>query len=244
MKKNSSVMTIIFLLFLSLIIYWIQLTQFHSPRDTFFYLMQDLAFLPIQVALVTIALGKIIEEREKRERLNRTNMLVSAFFSEIGSDLMKQLISCVNTEEIAPYLNIKEEWSSKNFIKAANELKTIDILVDYKPKYFLELKEVLKEKRKLLMVIISNPVLLEHETFTDMLWAIFHLTDELIARDRVDDLPDTDISHLNNDIKRAFSYILIHWLGYMNHIKTDYPYLFSLEMRRNPLNKETEIIIK
>jgi len=245
MKKYSTIIAIIFLLVLSSIIYLIQLMLFNSPRDTFFNLMQDLAFLPVQVALVTIALSKMIGEREKRERLNKTNMLVSAFFSEFGIDLMRQLISCVNNlDEIAPYLNIKEEWSSKNYATASNELKTLKIIVESKPKYLLELREMLEKKRETLMVILSNPALLEQEAFTDMIWAIFHLSNELLARDRIDDLPDKDISHLNDDIKRAFRAILIHWIGYMKHIKINYPYLFSLEMRRNPLNKESEVIIQ
>lgn len=245
MKKYSTIIAIIFLLLLSSIIYLIQHMLFNSPRDTIFSLMQDLAFLPVQVALVTIALSKMIGEREKRERLNKTNMLVSAFFSEFGIDLMKQLITFVNNmDEIAPHLNITEEWSSKNYATASNELKTLKIIVESKPKYLLELREMLEKKRETLMVILSNPALLEQEAFTDMIWAIFHLSNELLARDRFDDLPNTDISHLNNDIRRAIQAILIHWIGYMKHTKISYPYLFSLEMRRNPLNKEAEIIIK
>lgn len=245
MKKNSTVITIISLLGISTIIYFIQFLQFNSPRDTFFYLMQDLAFLPVQIALVTVVVGKIIGAHEKRERLNKTNILVSAFFSEIGSELVRQLLSFVsNTEDIFPNLDIKEEWTSKDFVKAAETLKKQDIYVECTPQKLDNLKQLMEGKRRSIMFFLSNPMLLEHDSFTDMLWAIFHLTDELLARDDVYELPDTDIEHLSNDIKRAISSILIHWLGYMNHIKTDYPYLFSLETRRNPTNSDSEIIVR
>jgi len=245
MKKYSAVIVMILLLALSSIIYFVQLAQFHSPRDTLFYLMQDLAFLPVQIALVTIVIGKIIGTREKRERLNRTNMMVNAFFSEIGIDLMRQLLLCGGiAEELAPYLNIKSEWSSKDFLAAANSVKKQNINVDCTLKNLTDIKELLKEKRMLILVMLSNPALLEHEAFTDMLWAVFHLTDELLARNSLDDLPEADISHLNNDVKRALGAILIHWIGYMNHIKTDYPYLFSIEMRRSPVNRDAGIVVR
>ncbi|HHV65804.1 MAG TPA: hypothetical protein GXX46_12170 [Peptococcaceae bacterium] len=176
MKKYSTMITIIILLALSAIIYLIQLILFNSPRDTFFGLIQDLAFLPISVALVTVALSKMIEVREKRERLNKTNMLISAFFSEYGIDLMKKMILCVkNIEEIAPYLNVKEEWLARNFTTASNVLKTFKIVVESKSMCLVELKEILKKMRETLMVILSNPALLEQEAFTDMVWAVFHL---------------------------------------------------------------------
>jgi len=245
MKKNSTIITFIFLLALSSIVYLLQLTIFNTPRDTFFGLMQDLAFLPISVALVTIALSKMIEEREKRERLNKTNKLLSVFFSEFGIDLMRQLISCVsNMEEIASHLNIKAEWSSRNYDETIDVLKSLKIKVESKRICLVELKEMLGKKRGILIVILSNPALLEHEAFTDMIWAIFHLSDELLARERLDSLPNSDIGHLNNDIERAFRAILIHWVGYMKHVKKCYPYLFSLELRRNPFNKDAQIIVK
>ena len=78
--------------------------------------------MPISVALVTVALSKMIEEREKQERLNKTNKLISVFFSEFGIDLMRQLFSCVkNVKEISSCLNVKAEWS---LFYIYNRLKT------------------------------------------------------------------------------------------------------------------------
>jgi len=245
MKKNSTLTTIIFLLALSSAIYLIQISLFNSPKDTLFGLLQDFAFLPISVALVTVALSKMIEEREKQERLNKTNKLISVFFSEFGIDLMRQLFSCVkNVKEISSCLNVKAEWSLRDYDEASNKLKTLKIVVESKRMCLVELREILEKKRGILMVILSNPALLKHEAFTDMIWAIFHLSDQLLARDRFDNLPDTDINHLNIDIERALRAILIHWIGYMKHVRTCYPYLFSLELRRNPINEDAEIIVK
>ena len=108
----------------------------------------------------------------------------------------------------------------------------------------VELKALVNEKRLLLFVMLENPNLLEHETFTDMLWAIFHITDELMARAGFDDLPETDIKHLEYDIKRVYSSILLQWIGYMRHLKTDYNYLYSLEARKNIFAGGGSVIVK
>jgi 2-oxo-4-hydroxy-4-carboxy--5-ureidoimidazoline (OHCU) decarboxylase len=57
--------------------------------------------------------------------------------------------------------------------------------------------------------MLENPNLLEHDTFTDMLLAVFHVTEELIARETLNELPNSDVDHLTNDIDRAFKTLLI-----------------------------------
>jgi hypothetical protein len=47
-----------------------------------------------------------------------------------------------------------------------------------------------------LLGLMANPNLLEHESFTDLLWAVFHLTDELTHREDVSALADADLEHL------------------------------------------------
>lgn len=48
-----------------------------------------------------------------------------------------------------------------------------------------ELRGFLVEKRGVLLRLPENPILLDHETFTDLLWAVFHLAEELEYRPNV-----------------------------------------------------------
>jgi hypothetical protein len=41
---------------------------------------------------------------------------------------------------------------------------------------------ILLSKRDFLVALMENPNLLEHESFTDLLWAVFHLVEELAVR--------------------------------------------------------------
>ena len=246
MKRiNSNVLAVVLLVAISFLTYGLQLIRFNSPRDTFFYLLQDLAFLPLQVAIVTIVLNKFLSMREKNERLKKMNMAISAFFSEAGTDVIEKLIEfSKNTSEIKSTLDVVATWKSENFNKAKSIVKSYDFGIDSRFGDLNELKDVLKLKRYFLLTMLENPNLLEHDTFTDMLWALFHLTDELIARESLIDLPEADLDHLSIDIKRAFSTVLIEWIGYMEHLKSDYPYLFAMAVRKNPFNDNKSIIIR
>ena len=90
---------------------------------------------------------------------------------------------------------------------------------------------------------MENLNLLEHESFTEILRAVFHLTEELIARKDLQKLPATDKEHLANDIKRAYILLIDEWLGYGKYLQKDYPYFFSLIIRMNPFNENASPII-
>ena len=44
----------------------------------------------------------------------------------------------------------------------------------------------------------------EHESFTDLILALNHLTEELKARGDLTSLPPADVRHLTTDIKRGY----------------------------------------
>jgi hypothetical protein len=92
--------------------------------------------------------------------------------------------------------------------------------------------------------MLENPYLFEHDTFTELMQALFHLTEELRVRERLIDLPDTDYDHLSSDINRVYGLLVREWLLYMKYLKSNYPYLFSLAMRTNPFDVNASPIVK
>jgi hypothetical protein len=225
------------LLAISASIYFVQIEIFRRPRDTSFYFFQDLAFVPISVLMVTLIIDQVLRIREKRSLLKKMNMVIGAFFSEVGTDLLKQF-SCfdLHYDMIRMNLIITNKWSEQDFSKIKKQLKTFDYNLDSKKSDLAVLKNFLKGKRNFLLGLLENPNLLEHESFTDLLWAVFHLTEELNCRADTSGLPDTDYKHLSGDIKRAYMLLISEWLSYMKHLKVDYPYLFSLAVRTNPFD--------
>lgn len=107
-----------------------------------------------------------------------------------------------------------------------------------------DLKRFLVEKRQFLLNLLENPNLLEHETFTNLLWAVFHLTEELDHRTDLKGLPGSDYQHLAGDLKRVYCLLIAEWLAYMKHLKSEYPYLFSLALRTNPFDANATVEVK
>ena len=246
MKKiNSTVVIFLMLIGLSMGLYAIQLYLFHSPHDTYFYLLQDVAFLPMQVAIVTVVLQSMISTREKKERLKQLNIVISSFFGEVGTDIIVDLNGFNQDREgICEHLKIDGRWQKKDFAKAIEIVRAYDFPMDAREGDLTILKSKLIEKHSFYHIMLQNQNLLEHETFSDMLWAVFHLMDEMIARDSLSELPQADLQHLSLDIKRAYSTLLIEWINYMEHLQTEYPYLFSLAVRKNPFDKNRSVIFQ
>jgi hypothetical protein len=194
--------------------------------------------------MVTLIIDQVLRIREKRALLKKMNMVIGAFFSEVGTNLLKQFFAFdVSYNAIGDFI-VTDKWSEQNFSLAKKRLQDIVYTVDSRKGDLEVLKDFLTGKRNFLLGLLENPNLLEHESFTDLLWAVFHLTEELNSRTDIGGLPDTDYNHLSGDIKRAYILLIYEWLSYMKHLKTDYPYLFSLAVRTNPFDPNASPEVK
>jgi hypothetical protein len=133
---------------------------------------------------------------------------------------------------------LKADWPDKEFLEAAERIKSYQFNIVAQRSDMKVLRDYLVQKRDFLLGLLENPNLLEHDEFTELLWAVFHLTEELTVRKNLMATPDSDVIHLVSDAKRAYSLLIREWLRYMKHLKNDYPYLFSLAVRTNPFNPE------
>ncbi len=141
------------------------------------------------------------------------------------------------------YVNTaRDDWSDDEFRALALRLKGYDYSIG--DKIALEqLSCFLLGKRDFMLRLSENPNLLEHETFTDLLRAVFHLTEEFANRENITKLPVPDRDHLSGDVKRVYGLIVIEWVNYMNHLRLNYPYMFSLAMRTNPFDRKASAMI-
>ena len=107
----------------------------------------------------------------------------------------------------------------------------------------VKLKEFLSSKRGFLLALLENPSLLEHDRFTDLLWAVTHLDEELEARQLSVNLPLKDLEHIGGDIQRMYDHLASEWLDYVEHLKLNYPYLFSLILRTHPFQEHPSPLV-
>jgi len=229
---------------LSVLFYIVHYLIFRDVHQIFINLLSDIAFAFIQVLLVGLIINHLLTKREKQARMEKLNMVIGVFFSEIGNQLLSDFSkSDPNIDIIREELIITRTWSDEKFKSVIKRLKTYDFNVKIDKEEFAGMRNFLLEKSEFLLRILENPTLMEHESFTDLLQAVFHLTEELKFREHVIDVPKTDLNHLNIDAKRVYTLIIIEWLNYMDYLEFNYPYLFSLAIRTNPFDKNCSVIV-
>lgn len=219
---------------------------FHDAHHIFIYMIGDIAFLFLDVLLVILFIERVLALREKRAILNKLNMVIGTFFSEVGMELLKRFSEFTeNSAILEKSLEIQPHWSKKDFKQALLASQNFDYKITVDVKNLGSLRAFLIEKRNFLLRLLENPNLLEHERFTNLLWAAFHLAEELQFRgDKLESLPDSDYDHLAGDLKRAYSQLTGEWIVYTSHLKKSYPFLFSLAARINPMNPQASPIVK
>lgn len=209
--------------------------NFHSEMLRFF--LGDFAFLFLQVLVVTVFLETYLKRREQRIQRQKLNMIIGAFFSETGFELLGDIARIdAASEELRKNASPRSDWTHKDFEKARMAMATHIPEIVPTPEQLANINTLLKEKKKSLLALLTNQALLDHESFTDLLWSISHLADELAARGVFTSLPKNDIMHLSVDIERTYGILGITWLDYLEHLQSRYPYLYSLAVRNNPLN--------
>lgn len=233
------------LIVLSAIWYYIHYLLFHDLHHIFLYLVGDIAFVFVEVLLVTLILHELLAVKEKQTMLRKLNMVIGSFYSEAGVELMRHFARFdPKANEISRQLVIRNEWTRRDFDALARRLEQYDTELDMSRGDLEALKAFLAGRRQFLLVLLENPNLLEHESFSNLLWAVFHLAEELSHRKTMQGLPATDLTHLAGDIKRAYLQLLAEWLAYLRHLKSAYPFLFSLALRTNPFDPEASVIVK
>ena len=234
---NWQILLGIFLIVLSAVLYLFHYAIFRDSHHIFIYLLSDIAFVPIEVLLVTLIIHRLLNAREKRAMMKKMNMVVGVFFSEVGTALLT-LFSVFDPQsgKFGVKLLVASNWPEQEFSIVKKYVKNYDCKIEINRGDIEGLRDFLVRERRFLLALLQNPNLLEHESFTDLLWAVTHLTEELSHRKGLKNLPIADYEHLSGDIKRAYIMLITEWLAYMKHLKESYPYLFSLAVRTNPFD--------
>lgn len=232
------------LIALSALFYWLHYLLFHDAHHIFIFLVGDVAFVFIEVLMVTLIIHRVLDERERMNRLQKLNMVVGAFYNEVGTKLLGMLSQYdPKGEELKEKMTLGNEWSVGHFLEVRQWLPTHAYKIDMERVEWEKLKEFFHHRRSFLLRLLENPNLLEHEDFTEMLQALFHVVEELEARPGFTDLPEADYHHMSGDIRRVYGHLTEQWLRYMEHLKDNYPYLFSLALRTNPFDEEASPVI-
>lgn len=222
--KTSRRAEILILFAVSAVIYLLQILFFHDPHDTFFYIFQDMAFLPISIAIATIAVGAILDRRERREKLQGTRMLRSTFFTGIGAEILLELNDCAEPFCRNLLYSPADEAEVRSRQKTISEM---EFTVSLNEAVYESVKKKLTDNQTNLFVLAANENLMAEENFTKLLWGLFHLIDEFRLRGSWENLQASDIEHLDEDFAKVYRLLLINSVDNAWWLKNTYPNFYG-----------------
>lgn len=243
-KKRTNLIICAVLLTCAVSIYSIKIAVYGNIHGSFMFIFHALGILPVNLLLMTFIFNKLLTVHNKAEKKQKRDMLVGVFFSECGCKIVRLLAKLdKNRQELNECSHDLKFWEEEN---QPNILTTFE---QYKSDFYAtkedlaEIQKTLNGQHRYFLSLIDHPALVEHGAFSDLIWGLFHLEDELNHRPDLSKLPESDIEHLAGDIARVYENILVQWVNHIIYLKNNYPYLFSLAIRTSPFKPDCCAVI-
>ena len=233
-----------------IIIYGSNILVLKDPEHVISYIWTHLGFIPVDILIVAFVLDEIISKKEKEAMMEKLDMIMSTFFSEVGNDLISQLSSVNKHKADTSYLESIKSWDDKDYENKLKEIKNInipfraDITSEDREEYLTNIRNLLINKREFIVGLLNNPNLLEKEEFSKLLTAILHLDEELEHRPDLSKVTDVDFNHLNGDMERIYNILIHEWIYYLRYLNKHYPYMIALIIRTNPFDANADAYVK
>ena len=113
MKKHLNWMLSVSLILIiaSALAYTIHYLIFRDLHHIFIYMIGDFGFLFLDVLLVILLIERLLSRREKRSIMNKLNMVIGTFFSEVGLELLRKFSNFViNSQNLEKQLEFSPDW--------------------------------------------------------------------------------------------------------------------------------------
>ena len=233
-----------------IIIYGSNILVLKDPEHVISYIWTHLGFIPVDILIVAFVLDEIISKKEKEAMMEKLDMIMSTFFSEVGNDLISQLSSVNKHKADTSYLESIKSWDDKDYENKLKEIKNInipfraDVTSEDREEYLTNIRNLLINKREFIVGLLNNPNLLEKEEFSKLLTAILHLDEELEHRPDLSKVTDVDFNHLNGDMERIYNILIHEWIYYLKYLNKHYPYMIALIIRTNPFDANADAYVK
>lgn len=235
-KTKHNIKIGLFLIALSILLHYIHYLIFKDAHHTLIFFISDIAFIPMEVFITSMILDRILEKRDHDSVIEKVNMLIGVFFTELGTDLLSLIIlGDDHLEDFREDSTIEKNGETISFDKLQNDISKHHFKVDISKINLLQLKEKLDANKDLFITLISNNNLHINEDFTEMLMSLMHLREELDSR-YCSKIKDYELKHIEQDISRTYKFLTKEWAEYMKYLNSNYPSLFSKALINNPFD--------
>ena len=174
---------ILLLLCASALLYAIHYLIFRDLHHLAIFGLHELAFVPLEVILVTLGLDQLVEKTHREEARSKVSIIETLYFNESGGTMLRYLTSFdPDAARLRELLQVTEDWHSSDFRQAIRQLKSYPFLLDLDRIDFFGLHYHLSQRHEYYRSMLENPALTQSEAFTEMIMKIYLLWEELDGR--------------------------------------------------------------
>lgn len=234
-SKLSFKRLILLMIIISLCTYALHYAIFRDAHHIFIFFVHDIAFLPLEVILVSLVFERLIERAEKGSAMQKSHMIESVFFSESGSDMLRYLVSLDRRrDELQSRICPDESWREADFASVRQFTASRGFDVRAEDIDFYALHYHLSTRHSYFLKVIENPALMEKDRFTDLILEIYHLWEELNVYDNLYELSPVDRAALAVTVNSIYRLLTEEWLDNAEYLICNQKYRVGSMMRSNP----------
>ena len=204
---------ILLLLCASALLYAIHYLIFRDLHHLAIFGLHELAFVPLEVILVTLGLDQLVEKTHREEARSKVSIIETLYFNESGSTMLRYLTSFdPDAARLRELLQVTQDWRSSDFRQAIRQLKSYPFLLDLERIDFFGLHYHLSQRHEYYRSMLENPALTQSEAFTEMIMKIYLLWEELDGRTNLYQLPEKDRNYLAELLHEIYRELTEYWL--------------------------------
>ena len=114
-QVNWKIKFAIVMFILAVIIFLARFLIFGDGEEIIAYLWKHIGFIPIDILIVALVLEEIMGRKEHEAILEKIDMLMGTFFSEIGNDLINELSKVNQNKAKTEDLKAIRSWDEKDY---------------------------------------------------------------------------------------------------------------------------------
>lgn len=204
---------ILLLLCASALLYAIHYLIFRDLHHLAIFGLHELAFVPLEVILVTLGLDQLVEKTHREEARSKVSIIETLYFNESGGTMLRYLTSFdPDAARLRELLQVTQDWRSSDFRQAIRQLKSYPFLLDLDRIDFFGLHYHLSQRHEYYRSMLENPALTQSEAFTEMIMKIYLLWEELDGRTNLYQLPEKDRNYLAELLHEIYRELTEYWL--------------------------------
>lgn len=204
---------ILLLLCASALLYAIHYLIFRDLHHLAIFGLHELAFVPLEVILVTLGLDQLVEKTHREEARSKVSIIETLYFNESGGTMLRYLTSFdPDAARLRELLQVTKDWHSSDFRQAIRQLKSYPFLLDLDRIDFFGLHYHLSQRHEYYRSMLENPALTQSEAFTEMIMKIYLLWEELDGRTNLYQLPEKDRNYLAELLHEIYRELTEYWL--------------------------------